>query len=702
MTTTALAVSDMHCGACSAAVERALNALASVQRLQINPVRRHVLVTHDDDVDAALLIQRLETAGFHPSLLGATSARLDDPERLLPRLGIAGLFAMQVMMVQFALYAGDASGMDPVVRRLLHLLGLVLTIPLLSYCALPFFRNAFTRRLHMDTPIALALACAAAISAHSVAVGQGNVYFDSIAMFTFLMLLARVLELRTRQRLHANDSLVSLFPAHVRCRVDGSEVRKRVTEVVEGDEIFVGEGELLPVDAVSRRAVTLDLALVSGESEWRNERAGVLLPSGACNRSAGCWMRVCASPADSYVARIDALVDREFDVTSRVTEIATRVAAVFVPAVVGVSVATFAGWQFVDPSRAIDAALAVLVVSCPCALSLATPAALTAGAARLRQLGIIVRDASALERSAKALRVDFDKTGTLTDVNVAEPLVTVFGGFTRDFVLGLAAVLERASSHPLSRPFQTGRGTRSETMAAIARDMDGLETLAGSGVRGHYRGSEVRIGSRAFTGFTGVPLLTNNAVYLTVAERDAAAFEIPYRVRPDAEACIRGLQNLGLEVAVLSGDTPDNCRDLGARLRIDAIGGQKPEQKMARVGDAGIFVGDGINDLPALSHAGVSVAVPGATDLVRSRSGVVLLTGRLTGVVDLVRVARRTMRILRQNLGWAVAYNVIAIPVAVSGWLTPWLAALGMSASSLLVLLNASRLLSRRDIQEAG
>lgn len=698
MTISTISVSDMHCAACSSKIRKALSTLTGIRITHINPARRMVLVDHDQALSSLELLRRIEDAGFKPTLAGHDDHN-DSQRVLLKRLGIAGLAMMQVMMAALALYAGGFDGIEPAYARLLEFTSLVFCIPVVCYSAMPFFTSALTvltsprRGISMDVPIALAIGIAFATSLTATLKGTGEVYYDSVVMFTFLLLGARYIDNRLRRSFDLTGNLLSAVPASAIRLQDHVRETINVTLLQTGDRVWVGEGAQVPVDGILQaQHATLDEAVLTGESDWVTRRHGERLYAGTLNQGPG-FEIIASAPFDrSRIADIAALADQAEIHNAPRVQLADRIAGVFVPSILILAAVTYIAWQFVDPQRALLACLTVLVVSCPCALSLATPAALTAAMSRLRQLGIVLTSSTTLEAVRHIDRVFFDKTGTLT---IHEPQIVsvevLDGALDESTCLSLAGALQRYSDHPYARAFD-----RSSPMEILDP-----EIATGQGVRGVWGTRSVRLGSAAFAGSREgqVQLADSRDVFLNVDEVPCARFVLSDQVRDDAQSALAALKRLGIDPLMLSGDAEERCAETAQVLDIDFLARMTPESKLARLeeekaaGHRVLMVGDGINDVPVLARADVSAAVIEASDLVKSRADVLLLSRRLHPLVDLFSVARTTDRITRQNLLWALVYNLTAIPIAALGFMPPWMAALGMASSSTLVMLNATRLL---------
>lgn len=691
--TTTIRVPDMHCAACSGKVRRALERGDGVIDLRFNPVRRQVLVDHREDVTSGTLLQWIEQAGFHPMLAGTEAVASDGSRDLLIRLGVAGFCMMQVMMVTVALYAGAFEGIDEAWRRILEFSALLFTIPVITYSAAPFFRTALdrSRGLGMDATIALAIAVAFAVSLWNTLSDQGEVYYDAVTMFAALMLGTRYLDARLRDRLLANDRLSDALPRRVvRIGAAGPEDISAAF-VQSGDILFVREGEMLCVDGTLLRGsgshghAQLEESSLTGESDWRTAQAGERLYAGTWNRGPAFEMRADGHMDASRIARIDALTESAMTSKGRLASMTDRIAALFVPAILLLSTIAALFWWFVDPGRAIPAALAVLVVSCPCALALAAPAALHATVSRLKQAGILIRDANAIERLAAIDQVTFDKTGTLTLPTPRIEHIDLQPGYSREQVLRLAGALQQQVSHPLARAFPAANESATEVVV-----------IPGQGVSGQVSGHRVVMGTAALCGVAEGSAAGNRIVWMSIDGRPAAAFRLFDALRPDAGATIGVLRQLGFTVTMESGDRNDHCAHIAAELGIAYNASRSPEDKAAFTAaraDTTLFVGDGLNDMPALATSAVSVAMLETSDLVKSKADAILLQPRLGALVDLMVIGRASRRIVRQNLAWAGLYNLIAIPLAMAAIAPPWAAALGMSLSSLIVLANAMRIL---------
>jgi len=699
MTVSAIHIEDMHCAACAGKVQQALAGVSGVAATWVNPVRRQVVVEHAAETPALELIRPLEAAGFHPVM--TESAPVSDRQQdLLKRLGVAGLAMMQVMMAALALYLGGDS-MTPAFHRLLTLTGLLFCIPVVTYSAVLFFRGALgalRSGINMDVPIALAIAVAFTTSLWRTLSGSGEVYFDSVVMFTFILLVARYVDDRLSRSFDASSRDLASLPSQVERLADGRRETVPLQAVAAGDRLRVAEGALIPVDGIVHSdAATVDESALTGESLPVRRREGETVFAGPLNLGTAIEITARTAADASRLSDIARLAERAQLEAPRLARLADRVARFFVPGILLLAGLTGLVWWRFDASQALPNLLAVLVVSCPCALSLAAPAAVTAAMTRLRRSGVVLTRSSVLERLPLLRRALVDKTGTLT---VHEPRitdVTVLPGAPADFTeasrcLAAAAALEDHSSHPY---------------AAAFRDVDSgpwrltdVVSHPGAGMTARLEdGRELRLGEPRFAGGGDAGDEEADGLLLSVDGRPTARIAIDDRPRPEVPAALDAMRGAGLAITMVSGDASARCARLAEELAIDFAARQAPEAKLELVraaqqrGEAVLVLGDGVNDAAALAAADVGVAMFEASDLVKQHADVILLNRRLGALADLLRVGRRCRDVQLQNLGWALAYNLCAIPAAATGLVPPWLAALGMASSSMLVMLNAGRLL---------
>ncbi|HZW60409.1 MAG TPA: heavy metal translocating P-type ATPase, partial [Woeseiaceae bacterium] len=596
------------------------------------------------------------------------------------------------------------------IERFLRTVSLLVSLPIVFYSARPFFAAAWhglrARSPGMDLPVALAIASAFAASVWAVLADSGAVYFDSVAMFVLFLSGTRFLEMRARHR--ADDhalALARLLPDTATRLAAGREETVAVDQLRVGDLLRIRPGEVLPADGeIVAGTLSLDESLLTGESLPVVRAAGTEVCAGAVNQSGAARVRVLRCGASTSLAGIGRLLERARADRPPLAVLADRVAAWFVAAMLATAAVTAAAWSVVDATRVFPVTLATLVVTCPCALALATPAALAAAASRLAADGFFLVRSRILDVLQQGTTIVFDKTGTLTrgKPGIVETRCLAASGWPAGESLALAAAMEAASEHVLARAFTGYRGRFDGELCELA-------PAAGRGVAATLDGTRYRLGSHAYVRELagdagdgvgdGGAMLDGTAVYLGSEHGWLARFLIADELRPDAAAAVARLAAAGLRPVIASGDRTVAVQSVAAALGIEEWHAHMtPADKLAlvaslrRAGQRVVMVGDGINDAPVLAGADASIALDAGTALARASADAIAMSRRLTTVADAAAVAAQTRRIIRQNLAWAVLYNLTAVPLAVSGHLAPWMAALGMSLSSLLVVLNALRL----------
>ena len=702
----------IHCAGCVRSIERAVNALPLIEAVRVNSATGRVSVDWRGGGVTTLpqILEAVEKAGFKPVPLAGSIATLEyqrERRRALKRLGLASFGMMQAMMYLGALYG--ASDIDAAMAQLMRVAGMVIVTPVLLYSGAPFLLGAWRdlshRRLGMDVPVAIALLLAWLPSVANTLRGEGEVYFDSVGMFIFFLSAGRFVEMSIRHRsLTSAEAMARSLPAQVtRLAADGTKQKVAPEEIRAGDFFLVPKGGVVAVDAQladgSVDVALLDESLITGESRAVSRRAGELIRGGSLNAGGPLTLAARASAADSTLASIVALLERAQASKPRLAQAADGVASWFVLAILVLALLTGGLWLLYDPRRAFAAVLAVLVITCPCALSLATPAALAAAMLRLSRAGMLVTRSDAIERLAGIDTVVLDKTGTLTCGASAIAGVKLLREMTRERVLAIAAALERGSSHPLAQAFAPHES---------ALHAEQVREFEGQGMEGLLEGSTWRLGKRRFveelhSGGNLLPLVKRDAgddgLYIGSSAGLVAAFEISSPLRPAAIAAVDALRRFGLDIIIASGDSESAvrhaARSLGvqrARSRLAPADKIRLVEDLRRAGHRVFMVGDGINDGPVLATADVSCAMGQGSAVAQSAADLLLLHEGLDCLPLAIRTARMTLRVIRQNLAWALCYNLAAVPLAAFGLISPWLAALGMSLSSLGVVLNARRI----------
>jgi P-type Cu2+ transporter len=699
---TMLFVEGVRCTACVWLLERALQSLPGVASVQVNAMARRARITWIEEcVSLAQILERLTRTGYRATPLHARALediRRQEARDALKRLVVAGFGAMQAMMFAAALYLRGADAVDVSAEALFRWLGFIVATPVVLYSAGPFFKGAAralaARQLSMDVPVAAAVALIYVASFVEALRGGGDVYFDSVSMFVLFLLAGRYLEMRARH--HAGDlvdALARLTPSFAdRRREDHSLERIGIHELRAGDCVHVGEGGLVPADGVLLSpACRVDEALMSGESAPILRRRGDTLIAGSVLVDGPIDLQVQRVGADTVLAGIAGLVERAQVERPQLARAGEQATGRFVVRVLSLTVLTAAAWSLIDPSQAFTAALAVLVVSCPCAFALAVPAAITRALTVLARCGVLVVMPDAIAALAQTTHVVFDKTGTLTMPRLTD--VQTFSDVSSDGALRLAAALTRESHHPLARAIAAA--CSDPALPAATR----VSSEAGRGLCGVVEGRKLKLGSSRFAApdqyLPGHP----DAVLLADQTGVIAAFSVSEQLRPGMRDVIDALQAQGMQLHIISGDAPAKVADIAGKLGIANWRARaSPADKLRELGTMQaqgarvLAVGDGVNDAPVLAGAHVGVALASGAEIARASSDIVLAGERLSALVAARRIARETVAVIQQNQRWALLYNLTAMPLAALGFVPPWLAALGMSFSSLCVIGNALRI----------
>ena len=700
-----LLLAGITCAACTWLIEQSMSRLPGVERALVNLQQSRLDIRFDPArLPLSEIFVRVENLGYRPRPFQTSTARLQMAEEYrteLRRLAVAGLGMMQVGMFAIALHAGDIQGIEAGYQGLLRWVSLLVASFIVFYSARPFFSTAWRHlkvgTLVMDLPVALAIGLAWLASTWATVSGSGQVYFDSVVMFTFFLLLGRFLEHRVRQR-HALTwfDAESTLPGAVTTKCDALWVTVPRIQLQGGETVLVKAGATVPVDAqivAGSSAVKEDT--FNGEHLPRAVTTGDTIYAGTVNVEAALQAKVLGSYRESRLAALQHSVELAQTKKPQLAKLADRIASWFVAGILLVTTLTAVVWSQLAPEQALWITLSVLVISCPCALALATPAALTSAASALRAHGVIVRGENALDSLSRATHLLFDKTGTLTEGSLAIADVRPLGDVGTQDILAIGAALQHYSSHPIARAFAGITGTTG---------FKDVNYRVGAGLEAHQNGGTYRMGSAQFCRQLApdLPTAPDKLLYWVALCREGSPLAwigLNDHTRGEAGDVITSAQQAGLQVELLSGDSSAQGPLLARSLGISTVNhGLTPQQKMAHVqqlqtkGAVVAMVGDGLNDAPVLSLADASFAVTGATDLARTQADFVIVGGDLHAVIDTWRKARQCRRIIGQNFTWALGYNICAIPLAAMGFIPPWAAAIGMSLSSLLVVANSLRL----------
>jgi len=716
----------MHCAACALTIEDALRSVPGVLQADVSAAtRRARVVWQPSQVLPSQWMDAVQKAGYRamPAMDAfARTQRQRESRRALWRWLVAGFCMMQVMMYAWPAYVAQPGDLTGEMEQLLRWASWVITLPMVVFSCGPFFSSALRdirlRRVSMDLPVALGMAIAFAVSTAGTFDPAGifgkEVYYDSLTMFVFFLLTGRWLELRLRDRTAgALEAVMNRLPDSVERRsADGAFVRVATRRVVVGDTVRVLPGEAFPADGrITLGNTHADESLLTGESTPVLRSVGSAVTAGSFNLQAPVEVLVEGAGAQTRFAQIVALMESASLQKPRLAQLADRIARPFLVAVLAAATLAAAYWWSTDPGHALMVAVAVLIVTCPCALSLATPVAMLTAAGTLARHGVLVRNLQGLEALAQVDTVVFDKTGTLTRDGMALQAVHTAHGWTAEEALSLAAALARRSMHPASRAV-----VAADAAAAAVADgrwaVTDLQEEVGLGLVARVHDNlgaggdarQIRLGSAHHAGVA--PNDAGTALQVVLSERHAsgavselARFDLVEDLRAEAPAVVAALEHCGVAVQLLSGDRVGAVRRVAAQAGIaHATGECTPQGKLVALqtlqegGRQVAMVGDGLNDGPVLAGAHVSFAFGRAVPLAQSQADFVVLGDSLALVLQTVLLARRTLRVVRQNLWWAAAYNALCVPLAVVGWMPAWLAGLGMALSSLLVVLNAARL----------
>ncbi|MDX1756569.1 MAG: heavy metal translocating P-type ATPase [Marinobacter sp.] len=700
-----LLIEGITCAACIWLLENHLAQRPGVLSFSVNhSTQRARLVWDPQQAQLSDLLIAIQELGYRAKPYRADEAELAlkaEKRSALIRICVAGVGTVQSMMLAFPLYFGLVNDLSPTFIQFFRWFSLLVATPVVLYSARPFFRNALrdlrSRHLTMDVPVATAIGLAYLASIWVTVVGGEEVYFESVCMFTFLLSLGRYIEMQARYRAGlTGNALAGVLPS-VAARVTGDTTELVVAhELQAGETVRVKPGDTIPVDGVILSGhSTVNEAALTGEYLPETRHPGDRVHAGSINGENPLTVRVESSGAKTRLSGILRILDRVQAEKPPVARTADRIAGVFVSRILILSPIIWLGWWLAGSDRAFDITLSVLVVTCPCALSLATPTAITSATMKLRKLGFLPSRGHTLESLNAVDTAVFDKTGTLTRGELSLLMTRSFSEFGEGQLQSLAAGLEQASEHPIAQVFRPFHPATVEQ----------LQNHVGGGLTGRWQGRTVAIGHARFVArYTGAgqPDFADQhgmVIWLADEARWLGCFVLDDQPREDAASTVAALRELGIRSVLLSGDRSGHVARIAQQVGIDEAFGQcSPEDKLARLeqlrqqGHQIMMVGDGLNDLPSMAGAGVSVAMGSAADLTQLRADAILLNGQLKTLVQALTTARDTRRVIRQNMGWALGYNLCALPLAAAGMIPPWLAAIGMASSSLVVVLNALRL----------
>jgi len=711
---TILTLDGISCAACAWLIEMQLSKISGLININVNATtQRATLRWVDKEIKLSELINHIANIGYQALPFKASTAEelnKAQSKNYIRRLGISGILMMQVMMIAFGLYFGAFSGMAEHNLIYLRYTSLFLTIPIITYGAQPFYKGAISalkvKRLSMDVPVSIAISLAFTASAWATVTQQGEVYFESVSMFTFLLLIGKFLEFRARSRAaEVSANLLKLMPMTATKLINEDGLQKEILlpakKLMPLDIVLVKPGEIVPADGTIISGISqLNEAMLSGEQIPLNKSTGDKVFAGTINGDSNINIEVKHSSEHTFLSQLIRLSESSQAHKPKLAKLSDKIAQNFVAVILLTAIGTAIYWQQHLPEEAFWITLSVLVATCPCALSLATPTALTCATTRLNREGIMIKSAHAMETLPKVSTVAFDKTGTLTsgDFSIVETqLFSDDPANNKQYVLAVAAALESYSEHPLARPFSQFRDYSYKT--------EHVEIKSGSGISGNVNDISFRIGKPSWliSELEVQGKLKTASCVLFKDNNLIAAFYLADEIRPDALPLIANLKQQNIHTVMLSGDNAAGCEKIQASLNLDDVHSALTaenkmvliKQKQQQENETVMMIGDGVNDTPVFGAAHVSVAMGSGTDVAKSGADIILLNNRLKSLTTLTNVATKTRRIIWQNYLWAFGYNAIVLPLAVAGYITPYMAVIGMSASSILVITNSLRLLKK-------
>ncbi|MBT1445912.1 cadmium-translocating P-type ATPase [Shewanella sp. JM162201] len=704
-----LSIDGITCAACAWLIEHKLQKIEGVARIQVNSTTQRAYIRWQaSKVKLSELLSAIASIGY-----SAAPFQLDDQEviskknsrRFLLRLGLAGFATMQVMMFALALYNGYFTDLEAEYRDYFRWVSMIFAAPVVFYSAQPFYFSAIrailSGKLNMDVSVSIAICGAYIASCVATINGTGEVYFESVSMFTFFLLLGRYFEQRARQKASVSSSnLHKLVPLTASLVTAGGIEEVPAKKLAIGDIILVRPGDVIAADGdIIDGSSGVNEAMLTGEQLPVAKAPGMAVYAGTINLEQPLQIKVTALGQDQLVAEIIRLQELASNAKPAIALTADKLARYFSATILTIATITYFVWRQFAPEDAFWVTLSVLVATCPCALALATPTAVTCATGLFTRLGIISRNGTVFEKLPRLDTVVFDKTGTLTCGEFSFGDIKLYQGLERSEALALASSLEQGSLHPIAKLF-----ARAEPASAPTD----LTHFVGEGVQGTIDGSTLRIGSASFAQvpetLPEVQREHGQWVYLSKLSEAGfkliAAFEIQDELRTDAKETLAELKARGLGLAIASGDSSHHLQEVGSALGVtDIKGALRPQDKLALIealrqsGKTVAMFGDGINDAPVLAGADLSVAMGSGSAIAKNSADLILLGDHLHRFVDALDIAKRTSNIIRQNLAWALGYNVLILPLAVTGHVVPYIAAIGMSASSLIVVGNSLRLL---------
>lgn len=699
---TILTIDGISCAACAWLIEMQLSKVAGIQNINVNATTQRATIRWvDTEIKLSQILKKIDTVGY--KALPFKASQIEESNQLqskafIRRLGVSGILMMQVMMIAIGLYFGAFSGMYEHTELYLRWTSMLLTLPIITYGAFPFYKGAIntlkTKRLSMDVPVSIAITLAFCASVWATISQQGEVYFESVSMFTFLLLIGKFLEFRARLKAsYVSANLLKLMPMTATRLHNDKEEFIAAKKLQKFDLVLIKPGETIPADGIVISGNSqLNEAMLSGEQSPVNKISGDTVLAGTINGDGNLTVEVKKQNQDSFLSQMIRLSESSQAHKPKLAQLSDKIAQYFVAIILLTAIFTAIYWHINLPEEAFWITLSVLVATCPCALSLATPTALTCATVTLNKKGIMIKSPHAMETIPNISCVAFDKTGTLTTGEfVIENVEIQNTDSTKSEILALASALEAHSEHPLAKAFTQFRD--------FSINMSQVNVTPSSGITGTHNNITYKIGKSSW--------LTTNKDFseaqcvLTKNDNIIAAFYLSDSIRSDATAVINNLRHSNIKTIMLSGDNISGCTNVQEHLQLDAIKYSLTAQEKVDILQEHqkqhivAMVGDGVNDTPVFGASHLSIAMGNATDIAKNGADVILLNSNLKNIINIKHIAKKTKQIIWQNYLWAFGYNAIVLPLAVMGYITPYMAVIGMSASSILVTTNSLRLLKR-------
>lgn len=701
---TILTVDGISCAACAWLIEMQLSKVSGIKTINVNATTQRATVRWEESkLKLSQILKAIDKIGY--KALPFKASRVEESNQakskaFIKRLGISGILMMQVMMIAVGLYFGAFSGMSEYTELYLRWASMLLTIPIISYGALPFYIGAINtlkiKRLSMDVPVSIAITLAFTASVWATISQQGEVYFESVAMFTFLLLIGKFLEFRARLRAsQMSANLLKLMPMTATRLFNDSEEFIAAKKLQKFDIVLIKPGETVPADGIIITGVSqLNEAMLSGEQLPVTKKIGDTVLAGTINGDGNLTVEVKKENQHSFLSQMIRLSETSQAHKPKLAQLSDKIAQYFVAIILLTAIFTAAYWNIHLPEQAFWITLSVLVATCPCALSLATPTALTCATVTLNKNGIMIKSPNAMETIPSVNCVAFDKTGTLTTGEFIIDMVDIImHGDSKEEILAIASALEAHSEHPLAKAFTQYRD--------FSVNVKGIKVTPSSGVSGVYQEHIYQIGKPSWLIPNYTKKYINAQCVLTKNDNIVAAFYLTDSVRESAIELVENLKQQSIKTIMLSGDNETGCNRVQAKLHLDSMHNSLTAHdkvdilKQCQKKHIVAMIGDGVNDTPVFGASHLSIAMGSGTDIAKNGADIILLNSDLTNIVNLKHIAEKTKAIIWQNYLWAFGYNAIVLPLAVMGYITPYMAVIGMSASSILVITNSLRLLKR-------